>query len=378
MMDAKTVSMRAGAKVDQAARHRRLSPIKTVLKIMAVQAAILLVGVAAIEFALRVFLPLPVHGGVYIDRNGRSVHVALNEFVLRPNLDISHKASEFSARIRTTDLGYRWIDNASLTPDYLFLGDSFTFGHGVSDEETFADLFCLRHQFRCQNLGRSGTGTFAQTKILRYAIEHYGVRPARVILVMLAGCWLDAAGNDLGDNMRELAARSDGSTADDTKIAALAQPASESVDDFATLPLHAANPIRMLQRWFGDLEIVKRPMLALSRQVKGALYKCSDDRQIDTAVTVTRVALTELRQLASEYRFKVTVVVVHPYQELGGPFARTEQAVRRATPTAFDLILTGADFRKDQFYPYDGHLNVAGHRNMAAILDRDLLAEDRN
>jgi hypothetical protein len=351
-MNAKIGSVGAGAGLSPPSARRAGDRIKEILKVVAVQAVILLVGMAVMEFVLREFLPLPVHGGIYLDRSGRSVRVALNQFVLRPNLDVMHQASEFSKRIRTTDLGYRWIDNASLTPDYLFLGDSFTFGHGVSDKETFADLFCMRHGFRCQNLGRSGTGTFDQTRILRYALEHYGVRPANVVLVMLAACWIDAAGNDLGDNLRG------------PVVGTEDRPPPDGL-------------LRALQRWLGDLEIVKRGMLVLSRELKGALYRCSNKARIDEGVAATRTALTELQQLTSQYHFTVTVVVVHPYAELDGHYVQTEQAVRRATPDAFKLIFTGADFRKDQYYPYDGHLNVAGHRNMAAILDRELPGADR-
>jgi hypothetical protein len=59
------------------------------------------------ELVLGEFVPLPVHGDIYIHRSGRSARVALSEFVLRPTIDITHRASEFSKRIRTTDLGYR-------------------------------------------------------------------------------------------------------------------------------------------------------------------------------------------------------------------------------------------------------------------------------
>jgi hypothetical protein len=352
-MDAKSVGIGGTARLDRPARPRTHGRIREILKVAVVQALILVAGFAIMEFSLREFLPLPVHGGVYVDRSGRSIHVALDEFVLRPNLDVTHRASEFSKRIRTTDLGYRWVNNASLTPDYLFLGDSFTFGHGVADDETFADLFCVQHNVRCQNLGRSGTGTFDQKRILRYAIEHDGMRPANVVLVMLAACWIDAAGNDLGDNLRGPL-----TGADD-------HPAASG-----------DGPVRVLQRSLGDLEIVKRGMLALSGPLKGALYRCSDAARIDEGVAATKTALAQLQQLATEYHFKVTVVVVHPYQELDGHYVQTEQAVRRATPDAFRLIFTGADFRKNQYYPYDGHLNVAGHRNMAAILDRRLLSTD--
>jgi hypothetical protein len=370
------------------------------LKVLTVQIAILLAGLACIELVFRLFMPLPVHGGVYIDRNGDIVHVAQNEFLLRPNLDLTHKSSEFSKRVRTNELGYRKIDNASITPDFLFLGDSFTFGHGVSDEEVFSELFCVKHKFRCQNLGRSGTDTFQQTKILRHALDHYKMRPANVVLVMLAACWLESAGNDLGDNLRDIRAGLSGLHSSvrpresgdpflamegghQQKIWIAAFAGMNGGGDLA-LPETAlaatgdtAGLVRTLQRWIGEFEITKRVMLVFSRQVKGALYRCSDDREMAAAVDATKAALAQIERLSAEYGFKVAVAVIHPYQELDGFYAKTEEAVRRATPEAFQLVPTGADFRKDDYYPYDGHFNAAGHANMAAILERNLMGADR-
>ena len=354
------------------------------LKVASVQIVILLAGLVCIELVFRLFMPLPVHGGIYLDHDGRVVHVAQDEFLLRPNLDLTHKSAEFSKRVRTNELGYRRIDNASITPDFLFLGDSFTFGHGVSDEEVFSELFCAKHKFRCQNLGRSGTDTFQQVKILSYALKHYAMRPANVVLVMLAACWLESAGNDLGDNLRHFQ-KGVGipltgireATVPAAKRANVVRAAQAPAERVTADTAGAGGLVRTLQQWIGEFEITKRVMLAFSRQVKGALYRCSDEREIAAAVDATRAALMQIERLSTEYAFKVTVVVIHPYQELDGHYAETEQAVRRATPEAFQLVLTGADFRKDDYYPYDGHFNAAGHANMAAILERSLLGADR-
>ena len=111
-------------------------------KIAAVQAIVFLCGLVAIECALAWFAPLPPHGGVYTDRNGKPARVSRDADTLVPNLDIVHSASEFSAGIHTDARGYRLMSRESATPDFLFVGDSFTFGHGVSDSEVFAEIFC--------------------------------------------------------------------------------------------------------------------------------------------------------------------------------------------------------------------------------------------
>ena len=118
-------------------------------KIAAVQAIVFLCGLVAIEYALAWFAPLPPHGGVYTDRNGKPARVSRDDDMLVPNLDLIHSASEFSAGIHTDARGYRLMSRESATPDFLFVGDSFTFGHGVSDDEVFAEVFCKARGATC-------------------------------------------------------------------------------------------------------------------------------------------------------------------------------------------------------------------------------------
>src|SRR5437868_3610276 len=106
---------------------------------VALQAAILIAGLAVAELVLRLFLPLPPHGGEYRDAGGNAVRIARDADALQPGLDVRHIASEFNASIHTGEFGYRRIAKESRAPDFLFLGDSFTFGHGVSDDQVFAE-----------------------------------------------------------------------------------------------------------------------------------------------------------------------------------------------------------------------------------------------
>src|SRR5690242_636822 len=85
---------------------------------VAIQAAILVAGLAVVELLLRLFLPLPPHGGEYRDANGNAVRIARDAETLQPRLDVRHIASEFSAAIRTGEFGYRRMSKESLAPDF--------------------------------------------------------------------------------------------------------------------------------------------------------------------------------------------------------------------------------------------------------------------
>jgi hypothetical protein len=318
------------------------------VRVVAIQVVIFLIGLAIIELVLRAFAPLPVPGGIYLDRNGQMVRPAQDELTLRPNLDVTHKGSEFAARIRTNSLGNRIIDNESRTPDVLWLGDSFTFGHGVSDEEVFSYIVCTQNHIVCQNMGHSGSNTFQQVAILANAMAKADVRPKSVVLVMLTACWIEQAGNDLGDNL--IPTRAAGS-----------QP-----------PTDRQGLLKRLQGLVGKYEIVKRAMLTFSGWIKRSTYRCSDPGQVGRALEATQTALRKLEDLARSSGFSVTLVEIHPYQELDGPFRETERLVGDIVPAGFARIPTGQYFRKEQYYPYDGHFNAAGHARLAEVLARAL------
>ena len=299
-----------------------------------------------------VVAPLPPHGGVYTDRSGKPARVSLDDDTLAPNLDLVHAASEFSANVRTDALGYRLMSKESREPDFLFLGNSFTFGHGVSDNEVFPEVFCKARGSTCLNLGRSGTDTFDQVRILRHGIDAHQLRPKTVVLTMLAACWLGVAGNDLGDNLTHQGTRS-----------ALPTPVR------AALVPSLGDIVKAIQRRVVDFEITKRVMIIATSGLKASLYSCSPKAELDAAQRATAVALQQLSRLADEFGFKVDVVVIHPYQELDGAYRSTEAVAAGAVPATFACLGTGAGFRKEHYYAYDGHFNASGHANLAAILE---------
>jgi hypothetical protein len=337
------------------------------VKVVAIQVVIFLIGLAVIELVLRTFAPLPVPGGIYLDRNGQMVRPALDELTLNPNLDITHKGSEFAARIRTNSLGNRIIDNESRTPDVLWLGDSFTFGHGVSDEDVFSYIVCTRSHIVCQNMGHSGSNTFQQVAILANAMAKDNVRPKSVVLVMLTACWIEQAGNDLGDNL--IYAR-EHPQLDASDVQAARRPKPNTVDTQA--PPDEPGLLKRLQARVGNYEIVKRGMPILSVWIKRSTYRCSDPGQIRPALEVTKKALRKLEDLARTSGFSVTLVEIHPLQELDGLYRETERLVGGIVPESFTRIPTGEHFSKEHYYPYDGHFNAAGHARLAEVLARAL------
>jgi len=324
-----------------------------VVKIIIVQLVVFAAGLIGVELVLAYSMPLPVHGGMYVDAKGAIVYLADTEVTLKPNLDVTHVSAEFSKRIRTNELGYRRVNDDSGAADVIFLGDSFTFGHGVADEETFVSVACTRSKLVCQNLGRPGTNTFEQIPILRHALEARGMRPRTVVVVMLAACWLDSEGNDLGGNE-----------------AYYQRQRSTSIT--AAPPAGSASLVKQLQRMLGRSEIVKRLMLIASSGIKRGLYVCSSDDRLEAGVEATRAALNVLERMGAEFGFKVTLFSIHPYQEFDGAFRTTTKLVEKAVPESMHYVPTGSRFGRNDYYPYDGHFNAHGHATMAALIEAAL------
>lgn len=347
--------------------------MRNIARLAFIQILIFVAGLACIELALRYFMPLPAHGGAYHSRDGKATRVVMDKFRLQPNLDVIHEAAEFSAEIHTTELGYRAMPNESMTPQFLFLGDSFTFGHGVSDDETFSSIFCTTNNLSCMNLGRSGTSTFDQVRILKYAIDTYNIQPETVVLVMLTACWIDQSGNDLGENLSHYRKKQKKKSPGVTTA-----PSPEYWFIRAAHAQQANNPTpkndltKTIQHWTGNLEITKRIMAMLSGGLKSYLYECSDQGTIDSAITATRVTLDKLERLSIEHDIDIRILAIHPYQELDGSFRKTEDNLQQAIPETFEYIRTGEQFSKAHYFPYDGHFNTAGHANMASILQDSL------
>ena len=96
--------------------------------------------------------------------------------------------------------GYR-APEARRNPAFVFIGDSFTFGQGLSDAETFPAIFCRALAASCANLGVPGASTTSAIDRLEHYLSEEQWRPHHVLLFMLAMTEFMGEGNDLYDNL---------------------------------------------------------------------------------------------------------------------------------------------------------------------------------
>lgn len=159
--------------------------------IFGVVAALLgvLIALAIVEFALGVLKP-------QIDPAGRMDEgfILYDErlgWKLAPGWEGQHEHHDFSVRYGVNSLGLRGEAlNFARPGSLMFLGDSFTFGLGVNDEEVFTRILSEKTGRNVLNAGVPGYANDQQLMLLETLTDY---RPAEVV-------WMVYLGNDLLDN----------------------------------------------------------------------------------------------------------------------------------------------------------------------------------
>jgi hypothetical protein len=88
-------------------------------------------------------------------------------YTLQPDISARHQNHEFDTLIKTNKLGLR-DDNASLiSPDIIALGDSFTMGFGVNQDNTYPQVIEHKTNFKVLNTGIESYGTAREVLSLK-------------------------------------------------------------------------------------------------------------------------------------------------------------------------------------------------------------------
>jgi hypothetical protein len=153
----------------------------------------LVVSLAVAEAVTRVFFPL--YGGV----DNVTIEGAPVKEWFAPGSVYRQISNEYDAITTITDKGHR-VPGTSGNPDVVFVGDSFTFGFGLKDDDTFASRYCAATHLACANLGIPGSGTVRQLRRLEQFMTEYHWQPKQVKWFFFGMSGSFSAGNDFVDN----------------------------------------------------------------------------------------------------------------------------------------------------------------------------------
>lgn len=308
------------------------------------------------EVVVRAFFPL------YDGRDNITLDGAPIKDWFEPGSVYRQISNEYDAVTTITSQGHR-VPGTEGSPDIVFLGDSFTYGYGLEDTETFASIYCEGMRRSCANLGMPGSGTSRQVKRLEEFITSFGWRPKEVKLFFFGMSTSFSAGNDFVDNYnygRWLEAQS---------VAAAEPPRREEPS-----PSLAARLIGWQSSVLRYSALMRWAKYRWGPLLKSLVLVDPGEGRMDEALMFTGRGLEELDALSKRHGFDYSLYLIVPVQDLiRGTDGQTLAALDGVAPKpAIATAPVLADAPARYYYAYDGHLNPEGSRRVAALLmDRD-------
>lgn len=278
---------------------------------------------------------------------------------LQPGVVYRQVSNEYDALTTITAEGYR-APAVTGNPDIVFIGDSFTFGYGLNDDQTFAAIYCAARGIECANLGRPGSGTLRQVERLEEYLARYNWRPREVRLFVFAMSGSFSAGNDFVDNYdREMNQRraAAGDAAARRSESGAKGGAAERLIGLQSVMLRHSNLMRLLKFYAGPM-------------IKSLVVATPGEERMAIALDATKKALARLDALSRKAGFEYRIYLIVPVHDiLRGTSGDTLAALAAVSPKP--VIATAGLYAESPaqfYYAFDGHLNPEGNRRLAEFL----------
>jgi len=321
---------------------------------MAMLGISILVSVLLLEIGSRLIFPV-FPGARKIAENG--AELGENDWRI-PGIQYQQLSEEYQVRTTIDANGFR-VPSALTEPETLILGDSFTFGQGVADEETFTARFCKEKSWACVNMGQPGAGTVYEMNLLEKTLAERDWHPKRVWLFVLA--MTDNFyfyGNDLFDNWQSGQAKASPTAPRQPQP----EPKEPGVNRLRALRDHlvgASNLMRIAQFILG-------PYLKSLWSGKAE----GDETMLREALERTAAQFQRLDRLSRERAFDYQIFLLHPKEDLiRGSYAKTLARLNAISPKPLvDTASALLDDPKRHYYRYDGHFTPEGHDRIAEFL----------
>jgi len=331
------------------------------------------IGLLVLEFASRVLFPLPP-GTDFRDEAGNSIELFRSGTLLVADLEFFQVSPDFNVRSHTGPMGLR-APEPGPAPNVIFLGDSFTFGQGLTDDQTIPAIYCAETKQDCANLGFPGTGTYRQIAILEHWLGEVGWRPQEVNLLVFAMASGLGAGNDLFDTVDEVqraavTPTTPGSNRTETAEVDGGVQAGDEAVGFLPWILSKRQWIRV------NSNLARFVVLHIGPTLRSWFSLDPTAADYEEGIQVMTEQLMRLDALSQRYEFEYTIFLLHPMQDLmRNTFRETADAMRSAAPASVEIIDTAQALMDDParfYFPYDGHFNPDGAQAIAQFLiDRD-------
>ncbi|SEJ02811.1 hypothetical protein SAMN05216327_105354 [Dyadobacter sp. SG02] len=283
-------------------------------------------------------------------------------YVLRPGSEGVHSSLEYSNTFKINSFGLRDDEGSLDNPQLVFLGDSFTMGWGVDENQTYADLAGRKLGVKSLNAGISSYGTYREmllfSKIKRDSLK----------LVVLQYC-----DNDLEENE----ARNE----PQNRPQHLTRQSFENTAIFNRIN-ETYYPMRYTYFFVREKDLLKRiwmsPVQVFS-EIGGALSSWIKGRRLDV-VTPPDIKTPAETRLHTEYFFKSLAKIRKFYKgnivvlQLDGRYTRPEMIrafeaeAKRTGDGHLFFLHTDELLQVQDYYPIDGHIKASGHAKVSDAL----------
>lgn len=316
-------------------------------------------------------------------------------WTLAPNWQGGHRHHDFDVGYTTNAYGFRGRFETPLGPKvrrYAFVGDSFTFGLGVNDDETFVHLLNSRAADGDFYLNFSIPGFSTDQEYLLIRRRVFDFAPAVILLITYLG-------NDLFDNQLPFPLQADN-----------AKPFFELAGDKLVLknspvPLikksDAQAAVDLGQVVMGDAPqaggglMGKLKSLELFQLIERSLPPADEDfsalfeKRFDSALRLFGALLENIRNDCRQHDAGLVLVLMPGRSLVERPAsqsaqfqeylrARLVENSRQLDIEVLDLASYLKTYHREKdvrlFHPYEGHLTAAGHRVTADFIHSRLKA----
>jgi len=283
-------------------------------------------------------------------------------YVLRPGSEGVHSSLEYSNAFKVNSFGVRDDESSLDNPRLVFLGDSFTMGWGVDENQTYADLTGRKLGVKTLNAGISSYGTYREmllfSKIKRDSVD----------LVVLQYC-----DNDREENEARNEPNNQGQ---------LLTPKSFANTSVFNRINEGYYPMRYTYFFVREKDLLKRIWtrpLQVFGEIGGALSAWLKGRQL-AVVTPPDIKTPAETKAHTEYFFKSlskirkfykgNIVVMH----VDGRYTRPEMIrafeteAKRTGDEHLYFLHTDELLETRDYYPVDGHIRASGHSKISDAL----------
>lgn len=256
---------------------------------------------------------------------------------------------DFDTVTTITKDGYR-APEADGNPSVIFIGDSFTYAQGVTDDEAFPAIYCKERKLSCANLAVPGASTLYEIDRLEHFLKTKNWSPDMVHFFFFTG-------NDFSDNI---------GAANNRKLGLPYEPVE--------LNLHPAE-----EEIKGLVETTIDFGLKHSNLLRVAYYKIlpmirnnpdEADKTLKQALDITKGEFARLERLSGDYAFNYQIYAIHSEPEIThNVYQKTDKNLQALTSVPITSL--GDLFKentKDYFFPADGHFSLAGNKKLADYL----------